>query len=145
MSLDDARRAPETNSDADAPPTASKPYLDATPSTDWEETALRWMHFLGDTFGASGALSALRYYEELGWISAEVRGVLIDHLRTLSLEEIHTKKYGDPVTVGPPLSSLDGSPFGAHAQSLKYVAAIADDDLEEALLLTRIADHRTAD
>lgn len=124
---------------------AAEPYLDSLPTTDWEATALRWVHFLGDTFGASGALSALRYYQDLGWISEEVRAVLVDHLRALSLDEIHTKKYDDPVTVGPPLEALNGSPLGAHAQSLKYVAALADDDLEEALLLARVAEHRAAD
>lgn len=103
------------------------------------------MQFLGETFGASGALAALRYYEDLGWISGAVRTALVDHLRALSLGEIHTKKYDDPVTVGPPLSAFDGSPFGAHARSLKYVAAIAGDDLEESLLLTRTAEHRTSD
>ena len=120
----------------------SKPYLESLSSTDREETVLRWVSFLGDTFGASGALSALRYYEDLGWISAPVRDALVDRLCALSRDEIHTKKYDDPVTVGPPLSALDGSPFGAHARSLKFVAALAGDDLEESLLLARTAERR---
>lgn len=127
-----------------AEPEATKPYLEALPD-DPEATsvALRWAEYLGETFGASGALSALRYYESLGWITPPVRRTVTDYLCGLPSEEIHTKKYDEPVSIDPPLDRLNGSPFGAHGRSLQYVAELADDDLEVSMMLARIAEQRT--
>jgi archaellum component FlaD/FlaE len=128
--------------DADA---RTKPYLEQLPAAADETTlSLRWSHYLGDTFGASGALAALRYYEQVGWISRQVRSRMADHLQGLSMEEIHTKKYEEPVTLDAPLDGLNGSPFAAHAKSLAYIAALAGDDLSEALLFSQLADRRIA-
>lgn len=125
---------------------ASKPYLESIPTRpEAAALTLQWAHYLGDTFGASGALSSLRYYEDQRWISRSVRVRMADYLRGLSMDEIHNKKYNEPLSVDPPLDSLTGSPFGAHARSLRYVAAIAGDDLTEATMLARLAEHRVAD
>ncbi|WP_227133245.1 FlaD/FlaE family flagellar protein [Halorubellus salinus] len=120
-----------------------KPYLRSiSKSADRMETTMQWARYLGETFGTSGALNCLRYYERLGWISSEVREEMIRYIRGLSLSEIHNKKYDEPATLEYPLETLSGTPFGTHARSLKYVAKIAGDDLEEHLMLARLAERR---
>jgi archaellum component FlaD/FlaE len=114
--------------------------LDASP--DRMATALRWARYLGETFGTSGALNALRYYERLGWISPHVRDRMTAYVRGLSLDETHTKKYDEPVTLEPPLDSLSGTAFGAHARSLRFVTEIAGEDIGEQVVLARLADRR---
>jgi len=114
------------------PDTPYLPSLGAAPEQVPE--ALEWARYLARTFGTSGALDALRYYESLGWISDGVRAELTRYLAGLSMDELHNKKYDEPGTPGGALSSLDGTPFGAHAESLRYVARLAGDeaDLERA-------------
>jgi len=120
-----------------------KPYLDSlSQSPDRMEATMQWARYLGETFGTSGALNCLQYYERLGWISADVREEMIRYIRGLSLSEIHNKKYDEPATLEYPLETLSGTPFGTHARSLKYVAKIAGDDLEEHLMLARLAERR---
>jgi archaellum component FlaD/FlaE len=120
-----------------------KPYLRSiTQSADRMETTMQWARYLGETFGTSGALNCLQYYERLGWISSDVREEMIRYIRGLSLSEIHNKKYDEPATLEYPLETLSGTPFGTHARSLKYVAKIAGDDLEEHLMLARLAERR---
>jgi archaellum component FlaD/FlaE len=104
--------------------------------------ALELAEYLGTTFGASGAIDALYYYERLGWIGPEARRQLTGYLQGLSVEELHHKKYDDPVTLDPPLESLSSTPFAAHARSLRFLARIAGDDLEEHLALVRVARSR---
>lgn len=120
-----------------------KPYLETlSPADDRIEAVIEWMEYLGTTFGTSGALNALEYYERLGWITPQAREGLVDYLRGLGMDELHNKKYDEPGTLEGPLSSLSGTPFGAHARSLEYVAAIAGDDLEAELLLASMAEQR---
>jgi len=88
---------------------------------------LEWARHLTQTFGTSGALNALRYYEALGWISAEVRARMVRHLQGLPMEDLHSRPYDEPGTPGGTLAALDGTAFGAHAESLRYVARLADD------------------
>lgn len=111
-------------------------------SSDRMATALRWAHYLGEEFGTSGALNALRYYERLGWISPDVVDRMTDYVCGLSLGETHTKKYDDPVTLDPPLASLSGTAFGAHARSLQFISEIAGEDIGEQVVLARLADRR---
>ncbi|WP_254861912.1 FlaD/FlaE family flagellar protein [Halovivax gelatinilyticus] len=106
------------------------------------DATIQWARFLGETFGTTGALNCLRYYEDLGWISPLVREQMISYLRGLSLGEMHNKRYDEPTTLEYPLESLSGTLFGAHAQSLEYISEINDDDLEEHVMVARMAERR---
>lgn len=123
--------------------TLQKPYLDSIEVSPRQVAAvLEWVTYLGDTFGTSGALDALRYYERIGWISGSVRNELTRYLRGLSLDEIHAKKYDEPETLRGPFESLSGTAYGTHARSLRHVAAISNHDLEGRLMVARMAQHR---
>lgn len=120
----------------------TRPFLDAPLDVDGSETLLQWIKYLGTTFGTAGALCSLRYYEQLSWISADARREVEQHLQGLSLEETHSKKYDEPGHPTGPLSSLAGTPFGAHAKSLAFISTLADDDLQGAMLRARLAKHQ---
>jgi archaellum component FlaD/FlaE len=119
----------------------TKPYLESVEETG-DVTPLRWAKYLTETFGTSGALGSLHYYERLGWITPSVTAEMVGYLRGLSVDELHNKKYDDPATLERPLESLTGTPFGAHARSLEFVAEMAGHDLEEQLFAARLAGHR---
>ncbi|WP_339105749.1 FlaD/FlaE family flagellar protein [Haloterrigena salinisoli] len=121
----------------------SKPYLETLErSAGRTDATIQWARFLGETFGTTGALNCLRYYETLGWISSLVREQMVSYLRGLSLGEIHNKRYDEPTSLEYPLESLSGTLFSAHAQSLEYIATIRGDDLEEHVMIARMADRR---
>ncbi|ELY53228.1 FlaD/FlaE family flagellar protein [Natronolimnohabitans innermongolicus] len=121
----------------------SKPYLETLErSAGRTDATIRWARFLGETFGTTGALNCLRYYEDLGWISPLVREQMTSYLRGLSLGEIHNKRYDEPTSLEYPLESLSGTLFSAHAQSLEYIATIRGDDLEEHVMIARMAERR---
>jgi len=109
----------------------TRPFLEGPLDVEDSETLLQWINYLGTTFGTAGALCSLRYYEQLSWISADARREVEQHLQGLSLEETHSKKYDEPGHPSGPLSSLAGTPFGAHAKSLAFISTLADDDLRE--------------
>lgn len=120
-----------------------KPYLESLEqSAGRTDATIQWARFLGETFGTTGALDCLRYYENLGWISPLVREQMVSYLRGLSLDEIHNKRYDEPTTLEYPLESLSGTLFSAHAQSLEYIAEIRGDDLEEHVMIARMAERR---
>lgn len=120
-----------------------KPYLETLEqSAGRTDATIQWARFLGETFGTTGALNCLRYYEDLEWISPLVREQMVSYLRGLSVGEIHNKRYDEPTTLEYPLESLSGTLFGAHAQSLEYIAKIRDDDLEEHVMIARMAERR---
>lgn len=121
----------------------SKPYLERMDhSPDGVHATLQWVAYLGETFGATAALNCLQYYERIGWINRDVRRTMTTYLQGLSLAELHNKTYDDPVSLEGALESLSASPFSAHAQSLQYIADIANDDLEEHVLVAELADRR---
>ncbi|MDF9744663.1 MULTISPECIES: FlaD/FlaE family flagellar protein [Natrinema] len=121
----------------------SKPYLETLErSAGRTDATIQWARFLGETFGTTGALNCLRYYEDLGWISSLVREQMVSYLRGLSMGEIHNKRYDEPTTLEYPLESLSGTLFSAHAQSLEYIATIRGDDLEEHVMIARMAERR---
>jgi archaellum component FlaD/FlaE len=123
--------------------TDTKPHVREIGSGRSEVTAaLELAEYLGTTFGASGAVDALYYYERLGWIGHEARRQLASYLQGLSVEELHHKKYDDPATLDEPLESLSATPFAAHARSLLLLSRVAGDDLEEHLALVRVAESR---
>jgi archaellum component FlaD/FlaE len=125
--------------------TTERPYLDESLDPDRMEDGVQWARYLGTTFGTSGALCALRYYERLDWIGPATRRSVERQLCGLSIGEIHSKKYDDPGHLDGPLSPLSGSAFGAHAKSLEFISALAGDDLDadvvRAELAKRRADH----
>lgn len=122
--------------------TNTRPYLDEAIGPEQIETALQWARYLGTTFGASGALCALNYYERIGWISPPARRSVERQLRGLSIEEIHSKKYDDPGHIEGPLAPLSGTPFGAHARSLEFIAELADGDIETEVMRAKLAKRR---
>ena len=120
-----------------------KPYLETLEqSAGRTDATIQWARFLGETFGTTGALNCLRYYEDLGWISHLVREQMTSYLRGLSLGEVHNKRYDEPTTLEYPLESFSGTVFGAHAQSLEYIAEIRGDDIEEHVMVARMAERR---
>lgn len=121
---------------------SSRPYLAGSIDFDQTETLIQWITYLGTTFGTGGALSALRYYERLSWISPAARRDAERQLQGLSLEEIHSKKYDEPELLSGPLASLSGTPFGAHAKSLEFISELAEEDLEGDLLRAKLAKHQ---
>lgn len=123
--------------------TTHKPHIEPEHiSNGSADTAVEWMEYLGDTFGVGGALYALQYYGRLGWISEAARRTLTSYLRGMSTVELHNKKYDEPGTLDGPLGMFSGTAFGVHAKSLAYVAHIANDDLEEQVLLSRLAENK---
>ncbi|MFC3960169.1 FlaD/FlaE family flagellar protein [Halovivax cerinus] len=123
--------------------TKSTPILESLEqSVGRTDATIKWARFLGETFGTTGALNCLRYYEDLDWISPLVREQMTSYLRGLSLGEIHNKRYDEPATLEYPLESLSGTLFGAHAQSLEYISRINGDDLEEHVMVARMAERR---
>ena len=123
-------------------PAANRPYLDDKVEFTQTSTLIQWAKYLGTTFGTGGALCALRYYERLNWITESARRDVERQIEGLSLQELHSKKYDDPVMLSGPLSGLSGTPLGAHAKSLEFIADLANDDLEADMLRTQLAQHR---
>jgi archaellum component FlaD/FlaE len=120
----------------------TRPYLEGPIDADRTETLLQWVKYLGTTFGTGGALCALRYYERLSWVSPAARYDVEQYLQGLSSEEIHSKKYDEPGHLDGPLAGLSGTPFGAHAKSLEFIADLAGDDLEGDMLRAKLAKHQ---
>jgi hypothetical protein len=120
----------------------TKPYLEAPIDPSRMETLGEWAAYLGRTFGTGGALCALRYYERLSWIGPGARRETERQLRGVSLDETNTAPDGDPGRPIGPLAALSETPFGAHARSLEFVAALSVDDLEEETLRATLAKRR---
>jgi len=111
----------------------ASPYLTSLDGSAAERvTAMEWGRHLGRAFGASGAISALRYYEEVGWVSETVKETMADYVRGLPLDALESDPDYDP-ELSTELDDLDDSPFDAHAKSLEYVAAIANDNITHQL------------
>jgi len=111
----------------------SGPYLTSLDGSAAERvTAMEWGRHLGSAFGAAGAIDALRYYGDVGWISENVERTMADYVRGLPIDALEP----DPdyeVSLSDELGDLDGTPFEAHAKSLEYVAAIANDNITHQL------------
>ncbi len=120
----------------------TRPYLEDLDAPTDMQVVIDWATYLGTTFGTAGGLAALRYYEDIGWIGAPARRTLESHLGGLSLEELHSKKYDEPGLLSEPLESLSGTPFGAHAKSLEFIAELADEDLEAGVIRRDMAVHQ---
>lgn len=115
-----------------------EPYLssldgDVTQSV----TVMEWARYLAATFGTEGAVAALRFYEDVDWISPSVRRTMVDYVRGLSLDELTGDDDPDFELVEG-VESLADSPFGEHAKSIEYIATISGDSLEHALVPLRL-------
>lgn len=74
--------APE-NLEVEAPSALEKPFLRASDLGDGprkEVVVLEWMNFLLSKNDLEGLLEVLSNYVEMGWISREVRGLLISYV-----------------------------------------------------------------
>jgi hypothetical protein len=114
-------------------------YL-SSPDGDAAEriTAMKWARYLGAAFGPSGALSALRYYAEIGWIGEDVRRTMVDYVRGLTIEELELAEL-EPDLHGS-LENLEGTEFERHARSLQFVAAISGRSIEHGLASLQLAE-----
>lgn len=114
---------------------SKQPYLrssDITPHGAKE--IIEWVRYLANVYGTAGALSALKFYSRIGWMTEDAVHDVVSYLRGLSIDELHNKKYDDPETFSGAMSSLSGGAFSTHAQSLKYIADITGDSIEDELL-----------
>lgn len=119
--------------------TDSTPHLETLDhSTDRTDATIRWVRFLTDRFGTTGALNCLRYYEELDWIGPQVRERLVSYVRGMSHDDGELRAADAPSA----LESLGGTVFDAHARSLAYVARINGESLADEALVGRMANQR---
>lgn len=98
---------------------------------------MEWARYLAAAFGTEGAVSALRYYEEINWISRSVRRTMVDYVRGLSLDELTVDDDLD-VELDESIESLADTPFEKHAKSVEYIATISGDNIEHDLLPMRL-------
>ncbi|SFL11101.1 flagella protein [Halogranum rubrum] len=109
-----------------------RPYLETVHSSPrCTLAALEWARYLGAAFGARGALEALRYYHDLGWISESVWASMVQHLEGLSLSELQPQ--GTASDSNSSFASLAESPFSPHLGSLWHIARVAGDDIDTIL------------
>lgn len=121
----------------------STPYLETLDgSTDRTDATIRWMRFLTDRFGTTGALNCLRYYEDVGWIGPQVRERLVSYVRGMA-RETESGQADASTALEAPVESLDGTVFDAHARSLAYIARIDGENLADEALIGRMANQRT--
>lgn len=114
---------------------ASTPHLASLDGTAAEQvTAMAWARYLGNEFGSSGAIRALRFYKDAGWISESVYRTMVDYVRGLSVDELSEDALSDETSI----DSLTDTPYEGHARSLEYVAAIAGDSIERDLTTLRL-------
>lgn len=109
---------------------------------------LNWSEYLIHTAGEEGALRALTYYENIGWISDEVLQQMTDYVSDMAedsdLDDDALRPDGELV------DRLEGTPFELHAGSLQYIAKLADDDVSDEIrglysTEERINHHRSDD
>jgi hypothetical protein len=101
-------------------------------------TAMKWARYLGAAFGSSGALSALRYYRDITWISKDVQEQMVDYIRGLTIEELELEQV-EPDLHGS-LQRLEGSEFERHAKSLQFIAAISGRSIEHGLASLQLSE-----
>lgn len=91
-------------------PRVSKPYLDRLPDAYAAQLEVfEWLDELLSAAGREATMSALEYYESIGWVSEQCRAELEDVAAGLAT----------PETVGRPLNLDD------HRESLTHVARLA--------------------
>lgn len=117
----------------------SSQYLESLSGDAAERiTAMKWARYLGAAFGPSGALSALRYYARIDWISEDVRRTMVDYVRGLTIEELELSEV-EPELHGS-LRNLADTEFERHARSLQFVAAISGRSIEHGLASLQLAE-----
>lgn len=91
-----------------------------------KDKSYEWGAYLLDEFGYDKAHSILATYEDLGWISKEVREGMEDIL--ISSETQTNTDYDLPDIDWPPLSSLQETNFEKHAYSIHYILEISEEN-----------------
>lgn len=100
---------------------------------------MEWARYLAAAFGTEGAVAALRYYDDVNWISRSVRHSMVDYVRGLSLDELrHDDDFS--VELDDSVDTLADTPFEKHARSIEYIAAISGDSVDHDLLPMRLPD-----
>lgn len=93
-----------------------KPYLERLPDQYGAEVIIfEWLDFLINKAGFENTGNALEYYEEIDWVTAEVREQLREYMRGFSEVESF-----DPDRPGPADLDVDD-----HVLSLVYIAQLA--------------------
>ena len=101
---------------------------------------LNWAEYLVHTASVDGALRALTYYENIGWISAEVLEKMTEYVSDMAEDE---DLDGDDLRPnGEIMDQLEGTPFELHAGSLQYIANLAEEDIEDEILALYTAEDR---
>lgn len=134
-----------TQSNPAEPRRTADPHLDSLSGNAPQSVAvMEWARYLAAAFGTEGAVSALRYYEDVNWISRSVRHSMVDYVRGLSLDELDQDDEFE-VDLHDSLETLSDTPFERHARSVEYIAAISGDSIEHDLLPMRLPDGDLAD
>lgn len=114
-------------------PSPSGDYL--TTVDDSERTRvlmLNWAEYLVHTASVDGALRALTYYENIGWISSEVLEKMTEYVSDMAEDDDVDDEDLKPD--GEIIEQLKDTPFELHAGSLQYIANLAEADIEEEIL-----------
>ncbi len=121
--------------------TNSDDYLSRVDDT--EETRvlmLNWAEYLIHTAGEDGALQALMYYENIGWISDEVLQQMTEYISDMAGDP--DQSNDPPRPDGEILERLEDTPFELHAGSLQYIADISGDRINADVLNILSAEDR---
>lgn len=98
---------------------------------------MEWARYLAGTYGTAGAVSALQFYEDVDWISADVRRTMVDYIRGVSFDDQSDVVDED---LGDGIDTLSDTPFEEHAKSLEYISTIVGDTLEYDLVPLRLSE-----
>lgn len=127
-----------TQSTPAEPRRTAEPHLRSLSGNAPQSVAvMEWARYLAAAFGTEGAVSALRYYEQINWISESVRRTMVDYVRGLSLDEL-TADDDLTVELDDSIDTLADTPFEKHARSIEYIADITGDNIEHDLLSMRL-------
>ncbi|MFP4558257.1 MAG: FlaD/FlaE family flagellar protein [Archaeoglobaceae archaeon] len=97
----------ETRSHAGQLPKSSSPYLVDIPKDLISDViALKWMDYLVNTFGIKRMADILDFYVDIGWISKNVKDLLINYSRGYVLREGHIVNEPENPTLKDHFKSL---------------------------------------
>lgn len=91
--------------------------------------ALQWAQYLLDEYDSNGAIDALGLYDDVGWISDDVRQEMEDLLSSTIVEQ--QTEYEKPSLDWPPLNALKDTQFEGHAVSIAFIVKLSDASRED--------------
>lgn len=121
--------------------TSSDTYLSRV--DDSEETRvlmLNWAEYLTHNADEDGALQALMYYENIGWISDDVLQQMTEYISDMAGDS--EQPDDPPHPEGEIIERLEDTPFELHAGSLQYIAEISGDRINADVLNLLSAEDR---